>query len=409
MKQNKSLLQQRIHTTWTKATRIITLIASGGGTPLVLGILLIGFYIAYQTLLTELPATFPFDWVVWGILTYILSSVEFRPWIEKADLVFLLPLEHTMPAWRKTAFLYSAGMAMVRLIVVLFLLYPLYRVRIGTSSEWWMAIGMLLALQIWTLWVRVMEDHRRLQGYSRVLDQACLWGVTAFLVFWSLHPYQIYTLLALLLPIVHSIWLYKTTKTSQMPWMLWQKRESLIRHRWQSLASWFVELRGVEPPIKKRTWLIALIKRFTTQKEPFTYLYWRTLIRRSDLFASFYRIWIWATLFVVSLPYPWVSWTITPLAIGLFVLQMPRLITQQTYPLWVKLYPVSPGRAVHSWVTITRTLAFLLGFLLIIMPLAMQRVSYAEAIILLLINWAIGLLIIGWNKRKLSQSSQVNR
>lgn len=407
--QVKQLLRQRIQTTWGQASRIIALISGGGGTPIVVGILLIGLYMAYQMMLTNLPADFPFDWIMWAILTYMISTVEFRPWIEKADLVFLLPLEHAMTAWRQSAFLYSVCMAMVRLTIILFLLYPIYRVRIGTAMEWWIAIGMLLALQFWALWVRMMEDHRQIQSISPTLDQICRWTITAFLVFWVIHPLQIYTILAILIPITHSFWLKRTTKTSQIPWIIWQQRENLIRNRWRSLASWFVELRGIERPIKQRKWLIQIISRLIPRKEPFQYLYWRTLVRRSDLFASFYRLWIWAGILIVSLPYDWISWVIIPLTIWLFATQMPKLITRQAYPLWVKLYPISSQQAVNSWANITRTLVILLGILLTLIPLVIGRITLVYSIVLLFVSWLIGIMVTRWNQRKLIDSNQMNR
>lgn len=407
--QVKQLLRQRIQTTWGQASRIIALIAGGGGTPIVVGILLIGLYMAYQIMLTNLPTDFPFDWIMWAILTYVISTGEYRPWLEKADLIFLLPLENKMSTWRRSAFLYSISMAMVRLIVILFLLYPIYRVRIGTAMEWRIAVGILLLLQFWALWVRVMEDHRQFQTISSTMDRICRWSIITFLVYWAIHPLQIYTILAILIPIAHSFWLIKTTSTSQIPWVIWYQREHLIRNRWRSFASWFVELRGIERPVKQRKWLIQLITRWIARNEPFQYLYWRTFIRRSDLFASFYRLWIWAGILMVSLPYNWIPWIVIPLVIWLFATQMPGLITRQAYPLWVKLYPISSQQAINSWAHMTRALVLLLGIFLTMIPVVINRITLIHSIGLLFASWIIGFIVIRSNQRKLIDSNQINR
>lgn len=401
----KQIIQQRIRSSWVQASKILKIVVGSGGTPLVMGILLIGLYFSYRILLSQMPPDFPIDWMIIIFLALCLYGYSYRPWIQQADLVFLLPMEGRMKPFIRIAFIYSSSMALVRLAVIFFLLFPIYLTRVGTFAEWWGLVGLVSILQIWNLWMYIYEDFRSLQ-LSTWAIRGIRFLINGFILIFAIHPYHSWLGIALLVPILHSFWIWKTTQTEHLPWVLWKNREQKIVSRWRSMASWFVELRGIERPVHPRNGLIRFLKYLFPTKKPFSYLYLRTWIRRSDLYAIYFRLLIWAGILLISLPYEWVPWVILPLTIWLYGSQMPHLITHQSYPLWIKLYPISQTETLLSWLKLTRSLLISFTFLLAGIVFLLNRLTLLPSLLLLVVGCLLSIGIPQWEMRSLQAKTK---
>lgn len=336
------LFYHRMKSSWLAAMRIIRTVASGGGTPLILGIFFIVLYFAYEQFLIWLPPDFPIELFLTIPYALLVTSSRIRTWIQPADPVFLLPHETKMKPYFQASFIYSTAIHLIHLGIFTLLVYPIYLMVwkshlfffisfiffaiiqiVNVFAEWWQ---MRLTVTLPINQVRMVTVCRFLLNGGAAytfLNQQGIWALGMFIVL-----------------MLSAVAVYKKAPAIPYPWQLMQTTEKNILARYHSLASMFMDMPRLKTPIKKRTWLIRFLPQWSRQKAS-SYLYWRTFFRKSELFSIQIRLIIWAMIFIGIFPNRWVAVAVYVACIWMFAKQLPQLAHPRQYPSIQKLYPLS--------------------------------------------------------------------
>jgi ABC-2 type transport system permease protein len=337
------LFIQRRQSSWQHAVRIVRVLAGGGGTPFILGILLSVLYYGYQRGLAWLPANFPVAALLALILSFFLTSSRLRTWIQPPDLFFLLPLEAQMGAYFRASLRYSWLIHLIHLGWIWLLFYPLYRIRCGETGDF-ILTGVGLALCQWVnVYSHWLEIRRTSFSSTSSLRKFILirWGLNLGISFLLLQQngWLLGMVAALFLGLIW--YLEQTTPPFPYPWILLRDQEQQTLARYYAIAREFVDLPEVVTPIKPRMWLIRWMERLLPQQQALSYLYWRSFFRSSELFSIYIRILVWAGCIIALFPNIWVFASILCLSSWMFGTQLPSLANPHHYPVWLQLYPLS--------------------------------------------------------------------
>jgi ABC-2 type transport system permease protein len=252
--------------------------------------------------------------------------------------------------------------------------YPLYRVSLGSSSEFAISFLLLAIIQVWNVLIHWHEIR-----LSTVRSSRWIWSST--FVRWLVNVVttmvileKVWTGLIALFPVLSLIFLYvqKITPAFPYPWAKLRDQEQRTLAKYYATARWFFDLPQVPTTIKRRKVLIQLLDRFLPKQQAFAYLYWRSFVRKSELFSIYLRLIVWVMFMTVILPYPWFIVFLYLLGLWLFAIQLPAIANHRLYPIWVRLYPISANEQTHTLKQ--------MGFVL----LGLQNVLYT--LFLLLVN-----------------------
>ncbi|SFJ42157.1 ABC transporter permease [Thermoflavimicrobium dichotomicum] len=339
----EQLFIQRMSSSWRQAIRIISLIIGGGGTPIVVGAMVIFLSIAYSRFLLWLPKDVPISYAIAFLLSLPLTFSRLRTWIQPADLTFLLPLETKMKNYFRYSFIYSTSIHLIRLLLVGFILFPLYQLRLGNTTSFGITIILLCLLQVWNSYISWLEDRLTSFQSSRYVHTLLFfrWLINGWISFFLLTKHEWISLFSFVVPILHLFYLRSMISGYPYPWMLLSERERKTLMKYYSIAGWFVDLPHIRFPVKERKWLTWFLEKLAPRQKAFSYLYWRTFFRHGDLFAIYLRILLWATVIILFLPNLWIILATLLFSIWLIAIQLPQIALLQRYPLITQLYPIT--------------------------------------------------------------------
>lgn len=370
--QTNQLFWERMKASWMRASQFMRQIVSGGGTPLFVGMVIIFLYLGYTEMLKTLPDHFPFIPLISLLVAIFLSFSRIRTWIQPADMTFLLPLEAKMAPYFRASLIYSSAMGLIRLFLLALMLSPLYFVKIGSTLDYLIQFAFFALLQVWNTWV--YWYLLRLSFHRRTLPIRILHGIRFFFnLGWAFAIFSKNGWVCLLLTLmifVASWGLIRQVPEIPYPWLALQKREQKIRARYLAIARWFGNMPGIPNPIQPRIWIIRLLDLLFPRASTYSYLFWRTLLRRSDFLQIYIGTCVWAAFIIFSLPYSWIIFGTCLAGVWIVGSQLPTLLRPNLYPIWVQLYPVAPhefGKALSSlgWVLLILLTLILTGFLLL--------------------------------------------
>lgn len=337
------LFHKRMKSAWTYAMRIIRVIIGGGGTPLIVGIVLIALYFAYRQFLAWLPADFPIAFMLAVPYSLLVTSSRIRTWIKPADLVFLLPLETQMKPYFRASLTYSTAIHLIHLGIFTLLAYPLFFIMWKSNLAILLAYLFFALIQVFNVLLEWWE-MRLTVSLSRNKIRMATGGrflLNAGAAFFFLHQ-QAGGVLGMTVGLLLLGWaLYKQVPANPYPWQRLQIQEQNIRTRYYALASMFVDLPHLKTPIRKRKWFTRLLPQWPNQTTS-SYLFWRTFFRKSELFSVSIRLILWAMILIAVFPNRWVVLAVYLGCIWMFSVQLPSLAVSQQYPVIHKLYPLSP-------------------------------------------------------------------
>lgn len=337
------LFYKRMTSAWTYAMRIIRVIIGGGGTPLILGIILIALYFAYQQFLAWLPADFPLGLMLAIPYTLLLTSSRIRTWIKPADLAFLLPLETQMKPYFRASLTYSTAIHLIHLGIFTLLAYPLLLIMWKSNLAILLAYLFFVLIQVFNVLLEWWEMRLTLSLSRNKVRMA---AVVRFLlnggtVYFFLHQHAGGVLAMAVGFFILGWYLRKQVPAIPYPWQRMQEQEQNIRTRYYTLASMFVDLPHLKTPIKNRKWFTRFLPQWPNQTAS-AYLFWRTFFRKSELFPVSIRLILWAMILIAVFPNRWVVLAIYLGCIWMLSTQLPSLAQPQQYPIIHKLYPLPP-------------------------------------------------------------------
>jgi predicted ABC-type exoprotein transport system permease subunit len=402
----KALFRQRTQKAWIHAIRIIRMLSSSAGFPLLIGACLILFYLAYQQLLHILPASFPVPIALSLLYAFVLTSRSHRTWLQAADTVFLLPMENEMKAYFQASLRYNAIVQWLRWSLLFSIAWPLFRLRIGSFALYvliWLLLSLMLYWNIRVLWLLL---HRRA---SLTRWQWYGWYLLRYLLNFVLITAlcrQMWSGLFLVSLIAGFIlWrLLQTTPAWPYPWYGLLAMEQRLQRRYQRIANWFVDLPGAGRTILPRKWWTRLLRFCQRRPTVESYLYWRSFLRDQDMFPLYLRMQLFFGVLLWFLRYPLLQGGAILLSLLLTAIQLPDLAKSSRYPYWLRLYPYASAKALPELMAILLSIQAVILNLLFLIYTANFTLPLTTLVMSLILAWVYSYLLYPLYQRRKEQS-----
>ncbi|SHE47944.1 Predicted ABC-type exoprotein transport system, permease component [Seinonella peptonophila] len=359
----EQLFQKRMKHSWRQAIHILVSISRGSGFPILIGMIVIFFYMGYQQFLTWYPADFPLALMLAIVYAPIITFTNIRTWLQKADLIFLLPLEHRMQSYFKQSLIYTGSVDLIRMLFLFSVAYPVFRLHMGSSLDYLLTLCWMIALQIMNLLLKwnVLRSKQLFTPF-----QQKLWDLLrVFIIFFALYTFlQHYWSGALISIIIMLVLLFQSQRNASRiyPWEKMIQIESNTRVRFLNWVNWFVDLPfHAERTIYARKWLMWIIQKTERHQDAFLYLYTRSFIRDRDLFPMYLRINFFFACLIIFIPSVFFQFFAIALSMILEAIQLLDIANPNRYPIWISLYP---QQNTLQWSRLIRNLLFVQMFFL---------------------------------------------
>lgn len=313
----------------------------------------LAFY--YQRWLTMLPENFPAALIIGAGLGLLVSYSPVRTLLKEPDLFFLIAAEKKMNAYFRNALIYSFVIQLYVILLVAAAFGPLYFAafpqRTGEVYLWTLLI--VLVFKVWNLlanwWMLRMRDTgvRRLDLTARTLMNI---AVFYFLVRGEVVFAGAATLLFI------AVFLFDYSQSKKQPGITWDllvEKDQNRMHAFYRFASMFSEVPHLKSRVKKRQWLVSLVRNMPfSAVRSYDYLYRITFVRSGDYLGMYLRLVVIGGLFIYFIPNLWISLLFAILFLYLSCFQMMALYHHHRTIIWLDLYPLEEKLRQRSLVTL---------------------------------------------------------
>src|SRR5690554_5020410 len=93
------------------------------------GFIIFSYY--YAEFLDNVPTSFPVNWVAMILLLPFMAVSPIRTYFKQADIIYLLPAETRMSPYIQRSLISSMVLQSVLILMMWFVIWPLYRVITG--------------------------------------------------------------------------------------------------------------------------------------------------------------------------------------------------------------------------------------------------------------------------------------
>jgi ABC-2 type transport system permease protein len=363
MKVNQLYSERRA--AWRSITiRYTKLVANSGfAFSLYLALLVGGVY--YQKALKTLPPHFPSALVLTCFFLLVIYPTTIRTYIQKADLIFLLPAESELESYFEKAFRDSWSRQSLWIIFAGAVGMPLYLKTIDPRpAHYGVLILLFIVLKGWNLYGLWAES--RLHAITGYLVLRFI--VTAAWVYFLITKgsWTILILLVLVLMFV-SLWVYRPIlRNAPLNWIALAEEEARLAMRFLRMANWVTDVPGLEQPIKPRRYLNFLFHFWPKKKATlYSLLYFKTFLRSGDYFGLYIRLTIVGAIFLVLVPSsPVFAFGIFGVCLFLTAFQLLAL-GRHDFPLGIEgLYPLEWKAKQQGFLKVIRLLLIVQAFIL---------------------------------------------
>lgn len=301
----------------------------------------LAFY--YQQWLAQLPENFPSTWIIGISFGLVVSYSPVRTLLKEPDLIFLLVAEGKMSAYFRNTLIYSFVIQLYIVFIVAAALGPLYFATFPDRSGkvYLYTILALLIFKVWNLlanWWMLKVRDTSVRYSDLVLRVALNCAVFYFLVSGDGLLAGIMTGLFMI------IFLYDYRLSERQFGIAWELLVEKDRNRMQAfyrLANLFTDVPHLKNPIKKRTWLVSLVKNVPfAKKYTYDYLYRITFIRSGDYLGMYLRLVVIGGLFIFYIPNVVMKLLFALLFLYMSIFQMMTLFHHHRTVMWLDIYPV---------------------------------------------------------------------
>jgi ABC-2 type transport system permease protein len=297
----------------------------------------------YNQWLSQLPSTFPFQWVMAIILGVIVTSSAIRSFLKEPDLVFLLPVEHRMNSYFKNGLIYSFITQGFILLLTFLALVPMY-IQFTDSPFYKITLVffIMLVLKGWNMFLTWRMFHL-LDRNSTVFDYGIrlFYNIVFLALLLSSAPF-IYLFILIIIAILWALAFYVMSKGKSVKWELLLKAEIKQMNRFYQLANLFVDVPHLRNEVKPRRWLDWVSSSIPLHKERlYDFLYLKTFIRSGEYLGLYVRLMVIAGMIIIGIHLTYAGLIIVPFFIYLSGLQLFAMFKQHDNKLWLDLYPVA--------------------------------------------------------------------
>lgn len=354
----RSIFQQRLKAAWKKGLRYFILISGNGGMPILLMAAAILFVYVYVIFLRVLPEAFPVFLLMAFVLSIILTKNTVRTFMRKPDVVFLLPLEPGMPGYFRSSLTYSAAVQSLYAVGAMSLLLPLYRVRIGDGTTFFIALALVVLFKWWNVYASWQESRLSQRRGTHVAFRYIVNFVMMALLFYQ-GSVILYCLIAAVMLAVTTFYYRRLIKNNRYPWHRLINLEQKRRQALYTLTSFFIDVPLQQQRVNERAWLSRWF-RWLPYGQPHSplYLYARTFIRSGEYLGVYVRLTIVTAILIAFIPNTYAVFAVYILGLVFTGVQLPSIASKHRASIWVRLYPLEPHAYQQS---LTRLVCILLA------------------------------------------------
>ncbi|WP_216829393.1 ABC transporter permease [Alkalihalobacterium elongatum] len=399
----QQLWSSRLKSYWEIAIRYIRLIGNSGFLFTIYLLIIVGSYY-YRHFLDWLPETFP------AVLFFVIVSVllltrgAVRTFVKEGDLVFLLPMEGRLQPYFRSSIVYSSIIQSFTIVVIFFILAPLFAERINSSfSDFLLVLLILVSAKVWNLLCNFEEQRlaSTKERVSHIILRAVINGTFAFFLF-------IDNGLIFLLPIavimigIYLIYYRKLQTKHSIKWEQLLSIENKMLTHFFRVANMFTDVPSLKSSVKKRTWATSILARIPyNHKYTFDYLYTRAFFRSNDYFGIYVRLIIVGTIVLLVLPEGMVRYLLYFVFLYMSGLQLSTLWKHFYKAIWVDLYPIHARDRQQSFLRLIFVLLCVKATLLVVL-LAIFAEGTMISLILLPLGFAFSYAYsFHWMHRKM--------
>ncbi|MCO7175863.1 ABC transporter permease [Sporolactobacillus kofuensis] len=284
------LWQKRFHDNFQMQLRYWNLIGRNSGLMFFIYamILIGGFY--YKKWLDVLPSHFPGVLIISVVLTLFCAHAPIRTFFQRADSVFLLPIESELKSYFRKSRVYSFMVQSVFLFLIWMISYPLYLQSTGSGADAFIVeTAALIAVKAWNINCSWQE-----QFIEDILPvQLLRTGLTFFFIYFVLsHQSWLVMIVCILVMLLATVFLfYRQAGHSLLNW--YRVLESDDRQAMQFLrfANLFTDVPRLRRQMHPHRLVSRLfpIRRFD-EDEVFAQLFIKTFIRSDDYLGMYVRL-----------------------------------------------------------------------------------------------------------------------
>ncbi|WP_151737301.1 ABC transporter permease ['Paenibacillus yunnanensis' Narsing Rao et al. 2020] len=323
------------------------------GVAMVFILVLIVFSAWYTSLLRDVPQDLPIRWIMLVLLVPAAAHSGFRTYLQQPDTIFLLPQGHRMREYFAPAWVSGNVWKLLRLLIVLITLWPLY-IRTETKPQALLATALVLALvkllASCGLWRELTMQSRSAAGAYQLLR----WAVAGLMVAaWLWQPPLQALIFIVLLGAAYAAAL-AVPKRLSVPWERLIATEKNQGARALMVLGWFVDVPGREQRVYPRRYLSRWGSGLPWRKEKAYRFLLTKSFARGDIFGIVLRIAVLSMLLVLWNRSSYLGSGIYVLFVFLLGVQLSALRKLHSESFWLTVYPLpegSKGRSSVQFIT----------------------------------------------------------
>ncbi|MGM0846393.1 MAG: ABC transporter permease [Bacillota bacterium] len=299
----------------------------------------------YNQWVATLDSTFPAPLIMAVILGLILSWSPVYTFLREADAVFLLPLESRMKSFFQKGIWTSFVSQSYILLLVLAAMMPMYVKVTGSGFQsFFLLLSILLALKIWNLYVR-WYTLKHQEREAHFIDYLIRFALNAVFLYMVLSEASILLAVAVALLLIGYLFYFKfSVKEKSLKWDVLISLEEQRMLLFYRLANMFTDVPKLKGKVHRRRWLDGLMNMVSyEQKQTFTFLYMRSLLRTSEYFGLYFRLSLISMVILFFSDTLWIGIAVGLLFMYLTGFQLIPMFKRFDYKIWVSLYPVGAG------------------------------------------------------------------
>lgn len=341
MKEAKTLWNERMTSYWQEALRYIRLILNSGFLFTIYVLIIIGSYY-YSVFLRALPEDFPALVVFIAVFGHLLTRGNVRTFLQRADIVFLLPYEAKLDRYFSRSLLYSFLWQSAIIVVVMIVLTPLYN-EFFSGRALPVLVFFLLVSKWWNL-VATWEEQRLPYKKDRVLHflyRAILNLVYVFFLFSEASVGYLFVFI-LIKCVLYYFYYRKWSHSHSLKWeyLIGQEEKRLLS--FYKIANQFTDVPALQHRIHKRRYMNKLLPLLANEKRSvYHYLFPRAFVRANDYAGIYVRLTLVSAIVLALLPSGWIELVVAILFMHLVVHQLKSLFFHYDDKQMLDVYPVN--------------------------------------------------------------------
>ncbi|KGR79973.1 ABC transporter permease [Ureibacillus manganicus] len=340
----------------------------------------------YSEWLTVVESSFPAEWLVAGIVGFVLSFSRPTTLLKEPDQVYLLPLETKMAFYFKKVlqwtFFSQAGLVAVIYIIGIPLLNEVTEL---SSTKIWLGLFLVITLKL--LNVHVEFNFRYALRGKWVLFDRLIRIIFSILAIQTLltDNYLLAVIFVLLLFFYNFIW-KKSENEQPIPYEHFVKLEQNRMMAFYRFANYFTDVPHLRGGIHRRAWL-----NFIYTLVPYTknntqgYLVFRTFIRTDDHFYLWVRLTAISAIIAAFVNIPAVILIVAAALSFATTIQLKYALLSSKEFRMDLLFPVDSNLRTKAVQKLIRTMVFLQAIVILICSIG-QPLFYLPPIVVLLIS-----------------------